>query len=137
MFWSIWCNERWVGLGPRGPWGTYLDGSVASQVDLYGSVCSYVPRYDEPASNLARVRSRAPVLALVGGADPQDPVGNLAGIAAAMPKSRVVVVPGHGHGVGQYGCLPELVSRFVDRGGAAKLDVRCVRTITTPPFVLP
>src|SRR6185295_3121420 len=28
MYWSIWCNERWVGLDAIGPWGTYLDGST-------------------------------------------------------------------------------------------------------------
>ncbi len=137
MFWSIWCNERWVGLDTDEPSGTYLDGYVARGLERYRSVCTYVPTFEEPASNLSRARSRVPVLALVGGADPQDPVGNVAGIAAAMPNARVVVVPGQGHGVGEYGCLPDLVARFVDRGGAAKLDVRCARRIATPPFVLP
>jgi pimeloyl-ACP methyl ester carboxylesterase len=137
IFWPIWCSERWVGLGPRGPWGTYLDGYVASQVDFYRSVCAYVPRFQEPASNLTRVRSRVPLLALVGGADPQDPIGNLAGLHTAMPNSRRVIVPGQGHAIGQYGCLPNLVARFVDRGSAAKLDVRCSRKIATTPFVLP
>ena len=55
---------------------------------------------------------------------------------AAMPKARVVVLPEHGHSVGQYGCLPRLVTLFVDRGSAATLDTRCVRTITPPPFAL-
>jgi len=53
-----------------------------------------------------------------------------------MPKARVVVLPEHGHGVGQYGCLPNLVKLFVDRGSAATLDVRCVRTTKPPPFAL-
>ena len=136
MFWSIWCNERWVGLDARGPWGTYLDGYTASQLERYRSVCAYVPDHAEPASNLARVRSNVPVLALVGGADPQDPAANVAGLAAAMPKARVVVLPEHGHGVGQYGCLPNLVKLFVDRGSAAALDVRCVRATKPPPFAL-
>jgi pimeloyl-ACP methyl ester carboxylesterase len=136
MFWSIWCNERWVGLDARGPWGTYLDGYVASQLQNYRSVCAYVPDHPEPASNLARVRSNVPALALVGGADPQDPVANIVGLGAAMPRARVVVLPEHGHGVGQYGCLPSLVARFVDRGSAAALDVRCVRTTKPPPFRL-
>ena len=136
MFWSIWCNERWVGLDARGPWGTYLDGYAAAQLDRYRTVCTYVPDHPEPASNLARVRSNVPVLAFVGGADPQDPAANLAGLAAAMPKARVVVLPEHAHGVGQYGCLPNLVKLFVERGSAAKLDVRCVRTTKPPPFSL-
>jgi pimeloyl-ACP methyl ester carboxylesterase len=136
MYWSIWCNERWVGLDASGPWGTYLDGYVASQLEQYRSACAYVPDHAEPASNLARVRSNVSVLALVGGADPQDPAGNIAGLSAAMPKARVVVLPEHGHAVGQYGCLPRLVSLFVDRGSAATLDVRCVRATKPPPFAL-
>ena len=136
MYWSIWCNERWVGLDASGPWQTYLDGYVATQLERYRSVCAYVPDYAEPPSNYARVRSNVPVLALVGGADPQDPAGNIAGLGAAMPKARIVVVPEHGHGVGHYGCLPNLVALFVDRASAATLDTRCVRTITPPPFAL-
>ena len=136
MYWSIWCNERWVGLDARGPWGTYLDGYVASRLESYRSTCAYVPAHAEPESNVARVRSNVPALALVGGADPQDPAGNIAGLGTAMPKARVVVLPEHGHGVGQYGCLPNLVAAFVDRGSAATLDVRCIRSTKPPPFAL-
>jgi pimeloyl-ACP methyl ester carboxylesterase len=136
MFWSIWCNERWVGLDATGPWGTYLDGYTTSQLQFYGSICAHVPDHPEPASNLTRVRSQVPVLALVGGADPQDPVGNLSGLKQAMPHSRIVVVPEHGHGVGHFGCLSVVVARFVDRASAASVDARCVRTIQPPAFVL-
>ena len=95
MFWPIWCNERWVGLDATGPWGTYLDGYVASQLENYRNTCAYVPDHAEPASNLARVRSNVPLLAFVGGADPQDPANNIAGLGAAMPRARIVVLPEH------------------------------------------
>ncbi|MGZ8693140.1 MAG: alpha/beta hydrolase [Gaiellaceae bacterium] len=136
MFWSIWCNERWVGLDAAGPWGTYLDGYTASALQLYRSVCAFFPKHEEPASSHTRVRSTVPLLALVGGADPQDPIGNLRGLVDAIPKSRVVVVPAQGHAIGQLGCLPDLVARFVDRGGAASLDVSCAWRIAPPDFVL-
>ena len=100
MYWSIWCNERWVGLDAAGPWGTYLDGSAAAALANSRSVCTYFPKHEEPASNVKRVSSKTPLLALVGGADPQDPIGNLEGLRDAMPNSRVVVVPSQGHGVG-------------------------------------
>jgi hypothetical protein len=76
------------------------------------------------------------VLALVGGADPQDPVGNLAGFRRAFPNGRTIVVPGLGHAIGQFGCLGAVVARFVDRGTAQGLDTRCVRDIPPSPFVL-
>jgi pimeloyl-ACP methyl ester carboxylesterase len=136
MFWSIWCNERWVGLDSAGPWEGYLGGYTTSQLALYNSICAHVPDHPEPASNLTRVRSQVPALALVGAADPQDPAANIAGLKQAMPRSRVVVVPEHGHGVGQFGCLPLVVARFVVRATASGLDLRCIRTIQPPPFVL-
>jgi pimeloyl-ACP methyl ester carboxylesterase len=136
MFWSIWCSESWVGLDGRGPWGTYLDGYLTSQLENYAAACSYIPDHPEPASNLSRVRSQVPVLALVGGADPQDPIDNVAGVRSAMPKSRIVVVPDHGHGVGHFGCLPSVTARFVDRASASGLDLRCVRKIEPPAFRL-
>ncbi len=116
--------------------GTYLDGSATAALANSRSVCTYFPKHEEPASNVKRVSSKTPLLALVGGADPQDPIGNLEGLRDAMPNSRVVVVPSQGHGVGQYGCLPDVVARFVDRASAAKLDVRCVRRIVPPQFVV-
>ena len=53
-----------------------------------------------------------------------------------MPKARIVVAPGMGHGVGQYGCLPHLVARLVALGSAKKLDVSCARKIAPRPFLL-
>ena len=42
-------------------------------------------------------------------------------------RARVVVVPGQGHGVGQYGCLPDLVARFVERGEAPRRSTSAAR----------
>lgn len=136
MYWSIWCNESWVGLDAAGPWGTYLDGNTEAALAEYRTVCSMFPRHDEPASSRTRVRSGVPLLALVGGADPQDPVANLRGLRQAMPKSRIVIVPNQGHAIGQYGCLPELTTRFIERGNAASLDVSCARKIAPAAFAL-
>ena len=131
MYWSIWCNERWVGLDARGPWGTYLDGYVASQLESSRRrvrTCRITPsRHRTSRASARRCRcsrsSAAPTRRI-------RPEHRRAG--TAMPKARVVVLPEHGHGVGQYGCLPSLVALFVDRGSAATLDVRCVRS-TKPP----
>jgi pimeloyl-ACP methyl ester carboxylesterase len=136
MYWSIWCNEPWVGLASRGPWHTYLDGSTRSNLALSQTVCSAFPPRAEPGAAWRRPHSNVPLLALVGGADPQDPLGNLTGLRRGMKNARIVVVPGMGHTVGQYGCLGALVSRFVDRGGAKALDTSCVRSISPQPFLV-
>ena len=112
--------------------------SATSQATLLNdqTVCAGFPKRAEPADQWTRVSSSAPALALVGGADPQDPIGNIAGLQDVMPNARIVVAPGMGHGVGAYGCLPHLVARLVALGSAKKLDTSCARTITPRPFVL-
>jgi pimeloyl-ACP methyl ester carboxylesterase len=134
MYWSIWCNEPWVGLSGSGPWHGYLGRFTADALTRYRSVCAYIPKRAEPKSDWKRPHSSVPALVLAGGADPQDPVANLPGLRRALPNSRVVVAPGQGHSVGQYGCLGELVGRFIDRGTAHGLDTSCVRSIQIPAF---
>ena len=118
------------------PTGTYLDRSVAASIANDQVVCAGFPKRAEPAAEWARVSSKAPALALVGGADPQDPIGNIAGLRDVMPNARIVVAPGMGHGVGAYGCLPHLVARLVALGSAKKLDLSCARRIAPRPFLL-
>jgi len=133
MYWSIMCNEPWVGLDSTGPWHSYLDGVTTDQLAVSRAVCGYLPVRAEAPSDWRRPQSNVPLLALVGGADPQDPIGNLPGVRQAFPNSRVVIAPGQGHAVGQLGCLGELVGRFVDRGATRGLDTSCAaRTPLTP-----
>jgi len=136
MFWSIWCNEPWVGLGAKGPWHTLFDGYTTRTIAAYRQACSSLPKRTEPAAAWTRpTRTDVPLLVLAGGADPQDPVGNLPGLRRTFPNARTIVVPGYGHTVGQYGCLGGIVANFIDDGSAG-LDTRCVKAIALPPFVL-
>jgi pimeloyl-ACP methyl ester carboxylesterase len=135
MFWSIWCNEPWVGLDAKGPWGTEFDGYTAALMSQYRRMCSYLPGRSEPPAAWQRPsRTQVPLLVLAGGADPQDPVANLPALRRSFPNARTIVVPGYGHAVAQYGCLGGLVSIFIDRASAAGLALHCVRAIVPPPF---
>jgi pimeloyl-ACP methyl ester carboxylesterase len=78
-----------------------------------------------------------PVLALVGGADPQDPVTNLADLNRHFPDSRTVVLPRLGHDFSFGGACDEMLADFVDRGTTKGLDTSsCVATVVVPPFPL-
>jgi len=140
MYWSNKCNEPWWGEDPvamaADAAGTYLERSIALGLANDQMICAGFPKRVEPADQWTRVSSGAPALALVGGADPQDPIGNIAGLQGVMPNARIVVVPGMGHGVGGYGCLPHLVARLVALGSAKTLDLSCARRIAPRPFVL-
>ena len=72
---SIWCNEPWTGLDATGPWGTDFDSYTTARIAAFRRECGSVPKRAEPRSLWTLpVSSRVPVLALVGGADPQDPL---------------------------------------------------------------
>ena len=140
MFWSIVCSEPWARRNPArtevASRATYLAERTALDARLASGVCSAWPKAPQPAWSKARVRSDVPVLLLVGGDDPQDPLANVRGASAAMPNSRTVVVPHAGHGVLQLGCLARLAQQFVERGTAAGLDTRCAASYTPPAFVI-
>ena len=136
MYWTIMCNEPWVGIDSKGPGNTLLDGLTTFTLAQMHSVCSYIPKASEAAGAWARVHSSVPTLVLAGQADPQDPIGNLPNLSAALPNSRIVIATGQGHAVGQYGCLGALVGQFVQRGSAAGLKTSCVRAIHAPAFML-
>jgi pimeloyl-ACP methyl ester carboxylesterase len=134
MHWSILCNEPWVGLGATGPWHTDFDAYATASIAEARGVCSLLPRRTEPTAAWTPRRSAVPLLALAGGADPQDPITNLPRLRQRYPNSRAIVVPHYGHTVVQYGCLGDLVSQFVTAGSARRLDTRCVRDLLTPGF---
>ena len=98
-------------------------------------VCSVVPDVPQPSWSASRVRSSKPVLFVVGGSDPQDPLGNVANAVAELPNSATVVVTAGGHGSVQLGCVPKVAQDFVDRGTAVGLDTSCVARYRPPPFI--
>ncbi len=78
-----------------------------------------------------------PVLAFVGGADPQDPVANLSGLKQHFPDSRAVIFPHVGHSFGIGGCVDQMMSDFVEHHTTEGLDTtRCDSAVVVPPFEL-
>ena len=136
---SIWCNEPWTGIDATGPWGTQFDGYTTARIAALRQSCSSVPKRAEPRSLWTLpATSSVPMLAFAGGADPQDPVGNLTDLERHFPDSRLVTFPHLGHqwgGIG--GCLDEIVTAFVDHGTTQGLDTtRCAGAVVVPPFPL-
>jgi pimeloyl-ACP methyl ester carboxylesterase len=136
---SIWCNEPWTGLEATGPWGTDFDSYTTAQIAAVRHQCSSVPKRAEPGSLWALPESsRVPVLAFVGGADPQDPVTNLADLKRHFPDSRTVIFPHIGHQFGVGGCVGQIMADFVGGGTTKGLDTtRCDGAVGVPPFELP
>ena len=133
---SIWCNEPWTGLDAKGPWGTDFDSLTTARIAAFRNACSSVPKRAEPRPLWTLPTSiRVPVLALVGGADPQDPVTNLSGLKQHFPDSRTVIFPHIGHQFGIGGCADPIMADFVDRGTTKGLNTTvCDGAVVVPPF---
>ena len=136
---SIWCNEPWVGLEAKGPWGTDFDSYAAAKIAAFRDACSSVPKRAEPQGLWTLpTPSPVPVLALVGGADPQDPVTNLSGLKQHFPDSRAVIFPHIGHQFSIGGCVDQIMADFADRGTTkGVITTRCDGAVVVPPFALP
>jgi pimeloyl-ACP methyl ester carboxylesterase len=135
---SIWCNEPWTGLDATGPWGTDFDSYTTARIAEFRQKCSSVAKRAEPPA-LWRLptSSRVPVLSLVGGADPQDPITNLPDLKRHFPDSRIVVLPHLGHDMSWDGGCDAMMAGFVARGTTKGLDTSaCIGEVTVPPFTL-
>ena len=135
---SIWCSEPWTGLDAIGPWGTEFDSYTTAQIAAFQRRCSSVPRRPEPRSLWALpTSSPIPVLALVGGADPQDPTSNLSDLKQHFPDNRIVVFPHVGHEFNIGGCVDDMMTDLVEHGTSSGLDTtRCDGAVVVPPFPL-
>ena len=100
----------------------------------YRRACENWPRADVPASYATPVTSNAPVLLVVGEADPVTPPWIAEAAARHLPNGRVVVVPHTGHAFA-FPCVDDLVAAFVAKGSAKDLDASCVAAVARPPFL--
>jgi hypothetical protein len=83
----------------------------------------------------APVASDVPALLLSGELDPVTPPRYGEQVVRHLPSGRHLVARGQGHNVMTAGCMPRLISEFVDSADARRLDARCLeRLIETPPF---
>jgi pimeloyl-ACP methyl ester carboxylesterase len=139
MPWAVVCSEPWARHRPaavaRLARGSYLRSAELADARRDAAICAAFPPGVVTPAESRRPRSAVPALFLAGAEDPQDPPANVAGIERTMPNARVVVVGGGGHGSSTVGCVPRLMTRFLLRGSAEGLDVRCATRSKPPPFV--
>jgi pimeloyl-ACP methyl ester carboxylesterase len=100
--------------------------------------CDSAPKRREPRPLWTLpTASAVPLIAFVGGADPQDPFTNLSGLKEHFPDSRTVAFPRIGHDFNIGGCVDEIMADFADRGTTRGVDAtRCAGAVVVPPFVL-
>jgi len=78
--------------------------------------------------------SDKPVLILSGETDPITPPANGEVAANMLSNSKHIVVPAHGHGVLQRGCIPALVREFIENISLSDLNTQCIKRERAMPF---
>jgi pimeloyl-ACP methyl ester carboxylesterase len=138
MYWSIVCAEGWARFDAaevrRSAAGTEFLESSLEGAQTVQVVCPLLgPPLPAPDTGVVP-KSPVPVLFLVGGQDPQDPVENVAAAPASLPNAQILVVPGAGHGSLPFGCVPNVAARFFTTHRLTAADRACASAVLPEPF---
>jgi len=110
---------------------TYL-GEV--QLDFLESICGVWPQGEIDEDFKSPVISDVPTLILSGEFDPVTPPRYGDAVAENLSQHRHLVAPGQGHGVVGRGCVPAILSAFIDTGNLTELETTCIDQMIWQPF---
>ena len=113
--------------------GSFLGAQVG---EALLAICGAWPEPTSPTVPAVIAPTGVPALLLSGAVDPVTPPAHADRAAASLTNALHVVAPGQGHNVVARGCLPRLVTAFVEEADTAALDPSCVETMGPPPFLL-
>ena len=134
LLYALTCSEDAPLIEPEDAADSQADTSFGSFTANFEAICATWPRADVAADLRQPLQSDIPTLLLSGGADPVTPPAYAATVAATLPNSRHLVIPGYGHGVLAVGCMPRVVAQFIRDGSADALDTACLDELEPPPF---
>jgi pimeloyl-ACP methyl ester carboxylesterase len=140
MYWAIRCAEGWSRDDPAevrrlGATTSFLE-TAFDDARLQAFVCGQLGTPVPAPDTGVAPRVPTPVLFLVGGMDPQDPLANVAGAPKTLPNAQILVVPGAGHGAVQHGCVSQVAGRFFLSHRLTASDRACAARVEPPPFAL-
>ncbi|MCA9981127.1 MAG: alpha/beta hydrolase [Anaerolineales bacterium] len=136
MFYAVTCSED----APR------IDAEEAAAIQAetqfplvsadFTAVCEDWPTTAVSEQMFAPLTSDIPTLLLSGEADPITPPYYADEVAETLTDKQHIVLDGYGHGILSVGCVPTIVTDFVEAGTAVDLDTTCTAEITPPPFFI-
>jgi pimeloyl-ACP methyl ester carboxylesterase len=112
------------------------DGAYAGAffVEQFAQFCESWPRGAIPADFKEPVESDVPALLLSGEADPVTPPAYGDHVAVTLSNSLHLVAPSQGHNVFIRGCIPNIVTDFIEQGGVDELETECINDLQATPF---
>lgn len=138
MHFAVTCSEdsqRWAseGISDDVLGKTYLGTAFMQGLT---TMCRAWPRGSVDDDFNAPLASDVPTLLLSGENDPVTPASYGARAAAGFKRGKHIVLKGQGHGQLANGCMPRVVSDFVQLASVEQLDSHCTTTIAPAPFML-
>ncbi|MEM1229849.1 MAG: alpha/beta hydrolase [Pseudomonadota bacterium] len=110
---------------------TFLGGEqLASLV----AICEQWPQGFIDPDFHAPLQTDLPTLLLSGEFDPITPPANAEQALATLSNARHLIAPGQGHGVIARGCVPNLLSQFIEDLDVDALDASCLDRLGPEPF---
>lgn len=102
---------------------------------MFFSACEVWPKGTRPADFNKPLESKVPALLMSGELDPVTPPEYGERVLKGLPNGRHVVLRGQAHNVFQIGCMPKLLSQFIESADAKALDTDCLKSVDfVPPF---
>jgi pimeloyl-ACP methyl ester carboxylesterase len=98
--------------------------------------CALWPHAQVPQEFKQPLKSDVPTLLLSGESDPITPPDNAEMVAKNLANKFNLVVPGIGHNVIYRGCVPKILTKFIETGATAGLDASCVKQVRPAPFMV-
>jgi pimeloyl-ACP methyl ester carboxylesterase len=112
---------------------SYMGDLVVRSLEL---TCEDWPRGRMDEGFREPVRADVPTLLVSGEFDPITPPAYADAVLQQLPRARHLVVPGQGHFVSRFGCMPRILAQFLDSGQTEDLATTCLDRLTAaPPFV--
>lgn len=105
-------------------------------VDVVKAQCEIWPRGVRPADFNEPATGDVPVLVLSGEFDPVTPPRYGEEVVKHLTRARHIVAKGQGHAILGRGCIPRLMSRFMDERDPVALDTSCVDTLGATPHLI-
>ncbi len=110
---------------------TYLG---ESQLDLLKNICSIWPAGVIDPDFKSPVVSELPILLLSGSADPVTPPAYAERAALTLDNHLHLIGKDMGHILAPVGCVPQLISTYVEEASLAGIDATCLEKIRPTPF---
>ena len=89
-----------------------------------------------PANYNDPVVSNSPALLLSGNHDPVTPSHWAEMVGKNLSRSVQLVAPGGNHSISMEGCVPQIISQFIERGTMDGNKTECVSKILPLPLML-